>query len=597
MINSFSPSVLTELLNGGKYFIISADIQLPSSANSITELKIENSSVLDFRGGSFYSNNDVELDLSVCQVCAAPYPIFGKQIKLVNYQGSEIKAEWFKSADDASDDLFINRAIASADGCPVVLQARTYTLKGSIRFLTGNRRMQTLVCPGTLRVTKGDYPAIDINTQHATLKINEIVGTETYFVPTPDHKYESRRMGTGVLFSVYSDYCDVEVNSMSGLGKGFCVQPDTYGKKDSHGKSKSGGIQYCRIKFDSISADFCFYLDVFSKAQFNYTREEKIDEEHPTGTFDLKKDAIPTDLWNCSIGCQNWFNENRVYGNLMQGLYGIYVVGPEDISGYNNQIDPRKVGNVMNGLIFENISFEKIKKLPVRLRSMMRSCVLNLQMYNSLPGNDPNGADDFTPWVDMKNTKEVRISFNSYVLPNHFKIGDNCYRCYISGAVLDRPGHWDSHFDMIGIDSLADPSDTEQSISQMYFTNSVQPFNMTKKISVPIESGTVVTKYLIDLLPNMREGAGTGGDKYIDLPVLPMNVNVEVQENQTIILDLTGLNSLPPCLYTVNANINSGGKLQFKGALEGGAKVMAVTSSGEYSIQRLSDWTLRIAKV
>lgn len=67
--------------------------------------------------------------------------------------------------------------------------------------------------------------------------------------------------------------------------------------------------------------------------------------------------------------------------------------------------------------------------------------------------------------------------------------------------------------------------------------------------------------------------------------------------DQTIILDLTGLNSLPPCLYTVNANINSGGKLQFKGALEGGAKVMTVTSSGEYSIQRLSDWTLRIAKV
>lgn len=586
VINSFSPSVLTELLNGGKYFIISADIQLSSSTNSVTKLKIKESSVLDFRGGSLYSNNDVELDLSVCQVCAAPYPIFGKHIKLVNYQGSEIKAEWFKSADDTSDDLFINRAIASADGCPVILQARTYTLKGSIRFLTGNRRMQTLICPGTLQVTKGNYPAIDINTQHVTLKINEIVGTETYLKPTPDNKYESRRMGTGVLFSVYSDYCDVEVNSMSRLGMGFCVQPDTYGKVDYHNKFIAGGIQYCRIKFDSISADFCFYLDVFSKAQL------MLDENQP-----LKKDELPKDLWNKEIGCQNWFNENRVSGNLMQGLYGIYVVGPEDISGYNNQIDPRKVGNVMNGLIFENISFEKIKKLPVRLRSMMRSCLLNLQMYNSLPGNNPNGADDFTPWVDMKNTKEVRMSFNSYVLPNHFKIGDNCYRCYISGAVLDRPGHWDSHFDMIGIDALADPSDTEQSISQMYFTNSVQPFNMTKTISLLNETETVVTKYLKDLLPNMREGAGTGEDKYIDLPVLPMNVNVLALHSKTLILDLTGLNSLPPCLYTVNANINSGGKLQFRGDLEGGAKVKEVTSSGEYSIQRLNDWTLRIAKV
>lgn len=620
VIDSSNVSTAIEALKeGGKYFIISADVKF-----DIFTYQIGPNSFLDFRGGSFIGRRVAQLNpgsgvkwvsthlkLNSCPIKAGAYPIFTSYISIEGLFASEVKAEWFKRSTDTSDDQYINRAIQQANHCPVVLEAKTYTLNDSIRFVKGNTPPQTLICPGTLKVN-GDFPAIDIDTQTATLNINKIIGYTTTETDPDSQQDIIKNHGIGVNFSVYSDYCDINVNAMSALEKGFCVLPVSYGKRNSKGKPIAAGIQYCRIKFGSISADYCFYIDVFSEAQFT-DPTKPIDENDPNSEKDKPIDRIPYDYTpNYDLGCQNWFNENQISGELMEGKYGIYVVSPEEISGYGKLFANNNVGNVLNGLKFENISFERITELAIRLRSMDRSCLLNMQMYNSMPGNNPNGETDFTPWIDLDYLSDIRMSFNTYVIPTHIKYGDHCGRCYFSGAIIDRPGHWSSHFDTLGIDSwhYTVDSNTKTLKSQMFLTNSVVPYNITKSI-VTSGNGATITKYLQDFLPDLSDTAtSTDKKQYLSLPVLPSALNVDVkgskQQPDTLILDLTGLKDFPPCLYTVNANIASGCRLQFKatnnlaiegGVYDNGTTVKTVTESGMYSIQWLPNWIIRITKM
>lgn len=603
VIDSSNVSTAIEALKeGGKYFIISADVKL-----DIFTYQIGPNSFLDFRGGSFIGRRVAQLNpgsgvkwvtthlkLNSCPIKAGAYPIFTSYISIEGLFASEVKAEWFKRSTDTSDDQYINRAIQQANHCPVVLEAKTYTLNDSIRFVKGNTPPQTLICPGTLKVN-GDFPAIDIDTQTVTLNINKIIGTTDS---------AGNAQGSGVRFSVYSDYCNIHVNTMSNLNKGFYVRPVSKGKKNSLGNPASAGIQYCRISFGSIQAEYCFYIDVFSDCEFTDSAGEVIDLDT------IGQDKIPT----LSLGPQNWFNENQISGELMQGKYGIYIVAPNEIGGNGQYINPNKVGNVLNGLKFENISFERITKLALRLRSMERSGLLNMQMYNGLPGDNPNGENDFTPWIDLDYVGAIRMTFNSYVIPSHIQYGDHCSRCYISGAVIDRPGHWSTHFDTLGFDSWTDSAKTTK--GQMYLTNSVVPYNITKSI-VTSGNGSTITKYLHDLLPDFNEGATSTDDKqYFSLPVLPSTLNVDVRNSRdesgnlktdTLILDLSGLKDFPPCLYTVKATIAEECKLRFRTtgylAIEGAQSVSGrtyikdFTASGMYSIQWLPNWIIRITRI
>lgn len=558
-------SALTELKKGGKHFIIMADVNFPKGVTYLGP-----GSILAFRGGSFVTITSSTVVLESCQICAGSYPVFHKNIRVVGLENAEVRAEWFRSADDGSDADFINRAIKAANGCPVVLEARTYTLKDSIRFDRGNTSRQTLICPGTLQVSSeaGNIPAVDINAQTVTLKIKKIRGTET----------ADGYNGIGVKFSVYTEHSDIEVNTMTALNMGFCVLPDV--TTNPADKGNSGGIQYCRIKFGSILADYCFFIDVYSGAA----------------------------VWEeGSKESSNWFNENQISGELMQGKYGIYTVDASE-GWKDDTIDYNSLINVMNGLVFENISFERITVLALRLRSVRRSSFLNMQMFNSMPGGTPNTGTNYTPWIDLENVREVKMSFNSYVAPAHIHVGDNCRKTYIYGAILDRPGHYTSHFDVLGIDTLyaKDSAGGLVEKSQMFVTNSVVPFNMTKSITASSDT----TKYLRDLLPNLKDG--TTGTERISMPVLSSTLNVDIAEKRTLILDLTGLDTFAPCLYTVNAKLGDSAKLQFRTTgylgIEGAAYTPAnktdpavslktFTASGMYSLRWLNNWVIRITKL
>lgn len=576
-------SALTELKKGGKHFIIMADVNFPKGVTYLGP-----GSILAFRGGSFVTITSSTVVLESCQICAGSYPVFHKNIRVVGLENAEVRAEWFRSADDDSDADFINRAIKAANGCPVVLEARTYTLKDSIRFKSGDNSRQTLICPGTLQVSgeAGNIPAVDINVQTVTLKVKKIKGTAT----------ADGYNGIGVKFSVYTEHSDIEVDTMTALDKGFFVQPDMRGQLTGEGKQRPGGVQYCRIRFGSISADYCFYIDVYTTAPLVVS-----DTGKPVDPVNL-----PTELKGKDFSVYNWFNENQISGELMQGKYGIYTV---DLSEWETDpIVKTKVNNVMNGLMFKNISFERITVLALRLRSVRRSSFLNMQMFNSMPGGTPNTGTNYTPWIDLENVREVKMSFNSYVAPAHIHVGDNCRKTYIYGAILDRPGHYTSHFDVLGIDTLyaKDSAGGLVEKSQMFVTNSVVPFNMTKSITASSDT----TKYLRDLLPNLKDG--TTGTERISMPVLSSTLNVDIAEKRTLILDLTGLDTFAPCLYTVNAKLGDSAKLQFRTTgdlgIEGAAYTPAnktdpavslktFTASGMYSLRWLNNWVIRITKL
>ena len=118
--------------------------------------------------------------------------------------------------------------------------------------------------------------------------------------------------------------------------------------------------------------------------------------------------------------------------------------------------------------------------------------------------------------------------------------------------------------------------------------------------------------YIKDLLPNLKDG--TTSTSQISLPVLASALKVNIAESKTLTIELTGIDRFAPCLYTVDASILSGGKLNFKTTgylgIEGGTytpgddktktpayTIKTVSASGIYAIQWLSNWSLRITKL
>lgn len=329
----------------------------------------------------------------------------------------------------------------------------------------------------------------------------------------------------------------------------------------------------------------------------------------PYNIGDLPTDE--TELRRLKLGISNWFNENQISGELLQGRYGIYTIGNDDWD--INPIVKAKFGNLMNGLMFENISFERITGLALRLRNVMRSSFLNMQMFNSMPGGTPNDPiDTQNPWIELANVSELKMTFNSYILPHRIYAGDKCRRVYIYGAILDDPANYGSNFDTLGIDQVygGESADKPVQMSQMFVTNSVVPYNMTKTITA--EAETTTTKYIKDFLPNLKYG--TTDAKYIDLPVLSTSLNVEVQEKATMNLNLSGLKGFAPMLYSVNVKIsgqNTGahGTLVFRTSdglrfeeynadgSPNNTTSKTITDSGIYSIQWLNNWLIRIERI
>ena len=565
--SSNSHEAISLLSKGGKYFIIATEVTFP-----IGTTKIGTQSVLDFRGGCFKGTQSAEVKIEGNQIIAGTYGIF-QGLKVSGLANSRVLAEWFKPVSGVKgDEEYINKAIEAAHECPVFLENRTYTLNNPITFSpsTGNNETirRTFICPGTLKVNHAG-PAVDVNCHGTSIKINRIIGTSA---PNGKEKYQ----GQGISITDYVVHADIEVYDMKLLNRGFNIVPDATRKVVDDGQLPPVGVQYCRFKFGTILADYCFYVDIYSKAM-----------------------TLPVPS-NGSTRISNWFNENQISGSVMMGLNGIYMVDPEDVWMNDPNINTNKINSEMNGLVFENISFEHLTGLPVRLRRLNMCRFLNLQMSNNLPGTDEANKDPYATWIDLKNIDNVEMTFNSYIHPNHIKAHDNCNNSYIRGDVVDDESWFRNHFDTIGIDVLYDVNNAKK--SQLYATSSIQPYNMSG--SIVAMSNT--EKTIRDILPHVRSTVSDASQN-TDLCVLPSSLNAVVKQGVTLTLDISGLMKFAQCIYTVNADIALNGVLRFKtydnirivgGTYSsGGIYTKDVIVGGLYQLQWTSNWEIEIIRI
>lgn len=534
----------------GCYFIINDSLHLP---DQITNFPIQ--SVLDFRGGSFLppsGKSKATLNLNYSTVNAPAYNIFSRSITVTGFCNSFVRAEWFNDPNKRTsvdgyegDEVFINRAIAAAKSCPVVLEDRPYTLTGAITFPEFDNAWDahyqgfTLISPGTLIIKQpnsnsivDERVAIVVNAHFVTLKINKIKG---YKKPdgTGSALNDFPFAGTGIKIVDSSYHSDIEVKQIWEVNKAFEIYPVSKISKDDDGNNVivGGGIQYTHIKFEYLrTVRYGFYIDVYG------------------GNMNNK----PTVL-------SNWFNENHIEGGQISGVNGIYFVDRP------NHLDPNKISGI-NGLLFENIGLEGITGLPVKLCNVSSSKFLNFRTAESLPGI--NDGDSFAPWFELKNVEYIEFTNKGLVQPTHINIveGSKCNYVIFKGWIVDNLDSYYTRLDRLAITPLRNADQISGSTPIPTAYSSINPYNMSKDVVLG-QNGVKTSYNISDVLPlvftydndehkeplspdmDTTHFKGRGVTKF---NVLPRTLNVTIKDNgQNITLNLTGLSRFAQCIYNI----------------------------------------------
>lgn len=515
------------------------------------DIKFPAGSVLDFMGGSFEAATIAprKLDLNGSTVCAPAYGIFDKNINVVGFANSYIKSEWFKYGNSSEHEA-IHRSLEAADGIPVHLESRTYELTHSIKFpaCTSN---QTLVSPGTLRISS-DIAAIIVDKEHITLDINRITcvqpsdNTEETG-PNPEEGLNSEtkaRIGTGILLTGNAYYVNINVHILTQLCRGIAVIPDI-----STSGTGYSSVQYCTIRFKNIHyTDYCFYVDIFTHSSFSETN---------------------------GVSLNTWFTETRVIGGRMEGINGIYFVNPD-------ADDPdkpyAKFSESINGLLFENIGFEGLTGKPLVISHVGFSQFLYLRMAESLPGLGDQWNQN-EKWIFLNNVTNLTFSLKGLLDPMRIHPGDNVRSVIFDAFIVDEFGWVTTHLDRLVILPLYDKASGTYG-PKIVASSSIQPYNMTKTIvsDDPPEYGFDPKLLTIDDLLPLNDTSyppvdndstdivvrDTTVSRISRFNVLPRTLNVIIKENQSIVIDLTGLSRFAPCIIDVNSVIKLGGSLVFK---------------------------------
>lgn len=535
--------------NNSFYCIIDSNIKLKG------DFTFPANSVLDFRGGCYTSGlqESVAINLNGSQVFAPSYCIFGKLVTVNGFNNDSVKAEWFNADGSNRDEqIFINRAIEAAAGCPVVLEDRTYYLSGSIKFANlGVFTRQSLTAPGTLQVTNNE-PAIDIDQCSIDLKINKIRGFETTTKPSakagggiivgPINPITYFN-GVGIKFSCNCQHITIDVRQMHFLEYGLMFEPDGTREivVDGESKSVSGGLQYINIIFQYIHAKYCMYVDIYS--HFKYKNV--------------------------------WLSELNVTGGRLRGDYGIY---------FADRTDEEQSNIIINGLYFSNIAFEGISTLPIRLRNVSSSRFMDLRLSEDLPANNQNGTK--MRWIDIDDISFIIMSWKGLVSPNRFVYGSNCRWMIVEGFILDSEAVFSSRFNRI---VFTKDYNSKDSHTKMVVTSSIQPFDMCDEIVVKEDK----TLFLFDLLPTWSDG--TDVLKSIHFDVLPRSLNIVIRENCHLTLDMKKITYFPQCLFNVYAIIEKNGSLKFSADSVENNK--SFTESGLYRLTWNSVGQLFITKI
>lgn len=495
------------------YFIISEPISLKAGET----LSFKQGCVLDFRGGYFFcaqKDSTASINLNGSDVTSAATCIFFAGVNVRGFSNPVIHAEWFNDATHGmSEHISINRALIAANGTPVTLEHRDYRLSGTISFPeieNSQFNTQTLISPGTL-IVAGDFPAIDITTHSIVLQINSIRGTIV------NNEGEFRYKGSGIRLSSNAYQHKIEVADIRYVHRGLDVTPVM-------SNSNSGGIQYAQIQFGNIVADYCMYVDIYTEGR-------------------------------------TWFSECLITGGRMSGSYGIYYADPPAGQG---------VSNGMNGMVYGNICFENISRLPVRIFDLSSSKFFNLRTAGTMPDKVEVEKDGKiysvdAPWFVFKDSGYITMTFNGMVNTHRFQADGSVKHIIVTGELANQDGTYYQNLDTLVFMPLYSKG-VNANTTSMVATSSVMPSDFCKDIHADgIGTPTKFAESEIALCSLLPVYNNTYNDKSCNYKILPLTLNVVIEKYNRLTINLTGLSRFSQCIINVCVTIPSGsGKIKFK---------------------------------
>lgn len=495
------------------YFIINEPISLKAGDT----LSFSQGCVLDFRGGYFFcaqKDATASINLNGSDVTSAATCIFFAGVNVRGFSNPVIHAEWFNDATHGMPEhISINRALIAANGTPVTLEHRDYRLSGTISFPeieNSQFSTQTLISPGTLLVT-GDFAAIDITAHSIVLQINTIRGT---IVNTEG---EFRYKGSGIRFSSNAYQHKIEVAAIRYLHRGLDITPEVAAS------SSYAGVQYAQIHFGSIMADYCMYVNVYSSKGI-------------------------------------WFNECLITGGMMSGSYGIFYADPPAGQSASDKMD---------GMVYSNICFENISKLPLRISSSSSAMFFNLRTAGTMPDKVEIEKDGQiysvdAPWFVFKDSGFITITFSGMVNTNRFMAEGRVRHILVTGNLTNNKGTFYQNLDTLVFMPLYSKS-VNANIPSMVATSLSMPSDFCKNVHADgIGTPTKFAESEIALCGLLPIYNNTYNDKSCNDKILPLTLNVVIEKYNRQTIDLTGLSRFSPCIIDVCVTFSGTGKLKFK---------------------------------
>lgn len=471
-----------EIMQRNCYFVVSEPIQLGDG-----ECTVGLNSVIDFCGGSFIGG---KLNPNNCIIKAPDYCVFDGTEITGSFGNQEISVLWFGRVDKSDVAPLVNRALRIAKGATVNLGGKDYMISSSIIMDTKGQRLKHT---GTLYLMT-DKPAFDLRATFLDLDVHSI-STRRSVTGTA-----RRYCGTGIRFSGNVYHCNIKVNEINGTKVGMDFAPDL-DVTNNGDATKYAGMQYCRIDFNRIVADTAF-------------------------RFDLYQSIVGKPL-NNTKKYQVWINENLITGGSIDANYGIFCTErPENIDTQGE----------INCNVFNFLTFEKIRKVPLTLRGMEKCYFRNVYF-----GDDGELPDTV---IDVSNSTLTDISSASVLTPGQVIAGDNNYAVTVRGPIKAQSANNERSMYMSGMEIYSQGL-WGRGPSTKYLTSGVVPFNMVNTVDfkdsdVPV-STTVTVNDLMAKTTVPLTLQGSSNVSSFDQQILCSTCILDIGKNNKVYIDMESL--------------------------------------------------------
>ncbi len=370
--------------------------------------------------------------------------IFGDNINIQGVANDEISAHWFGAKGDGTtnDSNAIQKALNCSDSAFVVLENLTYKTENTIVIANKKR----LCCKGTI-LSSADVAinliGLDVQIDIRELKRNGVKSS------SGANEYS----GTGVLFSGNVWNSKISIDNILYFNIALELAPT-----NSATTVKYIGIQYCKISWIYIRANYGIYFDMVSK--MDYVNDTEI---------------------------HTWINENQFNGGRLNCNFGIFTKKADTnlVANANH----KRVG-VINGNVFNSIGFEGdvVKEGdPIEPSHFLcKAITLSNASHNNF--NDirlSEGYVDFntTPpnhWIELDRCSYLNFSFKSQI-PYKAISAQKCNNIKIEAQICDSGFGYISNFDCLHIInsnptfSPLNSTDSDFSQTHMLATRNIVP--------------------------------------------------------------------------------------------------------------------------